>query len=246
MPIIRAAFWVMLLIPGAFPETAAADEGDAIMTAVLEKCPGAAKFILRGHPDLASLEKSESQAKEVAQASSPSLAYPALRDELLEMSRKDQAARFGDMSAPEAWNRLAAVDAANLARLKQIVLEKGFPDPTMVGRDGFNAAWLLVQHADPDPAFQQDMLGLLMEKHLIEGEQLALLTDRVLRAQGKPQRYGSQFTEEDGRQVPQPIEEPVEQLDKRRATMGMMPFADYQCAMDVTYLARKNVVQKKP
>lgn len=153
------------------------------------------------------------------------------------MVRHDQAARLGDLKDPVVWQEIAVVDARNLTRFKQIVAAYGFPDATQVGSDGFGAAWLLVQHADRDPAFQQEMLELMIERNLIEGEQLAMLTDRVLRAQGKPQRYGSQFTEEAGRQVPQPIEEPVERLDERRAAMGMMPFADYRCAMGVMYPA---------
>ena len=79
------------------------------------------------------------------------------------------------------------------------------------------------------------MLEQMVEKRLLGGEQLALLTDRVLRAQGKPQRYGSQFSEENGRRVPQPIEEPLDKLDERRASMGMMPFDDYRCSMEVMY-----------
>ncbi|MEO8367457.1 MAG: DUF6624 domain-containing protein [Pseudoxanthomonas sp.] len=160
-----------------------------------------------------------------------------LRQELLEMERKDQSARSGDLARPQIWASIAGIDAANLARLKQIIAEHGFPDSASVGGDGFSAAWLLVQHADRDPAFQQKMLELMTAKKLLQGEQLALLTDRVLRAQGKPQRYGSQFTEEAGHQVPQPIEAPLDELDQRRASMGMMPFADYRCSIEVLYPA---------
>jgi hypothetical protein len=54
-----------------------------------------------------------------------------------------------------AAEHLQAVDAANTARMKRIVAERGWPGRSLVGDDGAQAAWLLVQHADHDPAFQR-------------------------------------------------------------------------------------------
>jgi len=80
----------------------------------------------------------------------------ALRAELLRRMDKDQAARHArDMAAVEA------ADADNLPWLKQLVAEHGWPGASMVGTDGAHAAWLLTQHADRDPAFQRECLGLL-------------------------------------------------------------------------------------
>ena len=230
-----------LLIAGPATSTKATEQDDAAMEAIISKCPGAAKAILEGHPDVASFKAAKRAEGTAQQATMPAPQYPELRESLLEMGRKDQAIRspHPDFQDPKVVEKFLAADASNLARLKKIVAEHGFPTPSMVGQDGFNAAWLLVQHADPDPAFQQAMLEQMVEKRLLSGEHLALLTDRVLRAQGKPQRYGSQFTPEDGRQVPQPIEEPLDKLDERRASMGMMPFDDYRCSIEVMYPVQK-------
>lgn len=233
-----AALLAALLLNCAMQDASASDQGRTAEEAALAKCPGAAKHILQGYPDLASLDVAKQAKSKAKQVELPPPTHPALRESLLEMEREDQAVRFADLQNPQAVEKLFAVDAGNLVRIKKLVATRGFPTVEMVGQDGFNAAWLLVQHADRDPAFQQQVLDVLIEERLIAGEQLALLTDRVVVAQGKPQRYGSQFTEKDGHRIPRPIEEPIEKLDDRRKAMGMMPFADYRCAMDVMYPVR--------
>lgn len=236
MHFVTGAAFILLLVGSTASGTANADDGDEVMTRVLAACPGAGKFLLEGHLDLASLEAAK-RDEGVARKAESSPTHPGLRTELLRMSEKDQTARLGDLNDPQTAKRMLAVDARNLPRIVKIIAEHGFPTTEMVGRDGFNAAWLLVQHADADPAFQQRVLESLVATHQVGGEQLALLTDRVLRAQGKPQRYGSQFTagDEGGQWIPQPIEEPVSEVDKRRALLGMMPLADYGCTINAMY-----------
>jgi len=70
-----------------------------------------------------------------------------LRAELLRRAERDQAARNDDdMDAMEA------VDAENLAWLKDLIARAGWPGRSAVGDDGAGAAWLLVQHAGRDPS----------------------------------------------------------------------------------------------
>ena len=117
------------------------------------------------------------------------------------------------------------VDADNLAWLKPIVMERGWPTRSLVGEEAAFAAWLLVQHADRDPAFQRHCLTL-MEAAAAEGEarsqDLAYLTDRVLLAEGQQQEYGTQIR--DG--VPRDLRAP-ESVDERRAAVGLEPLVEY-------------------
>ena len=100
-----------------------------------------------------------------------------LREELLAMMKDDQDARLKFMewmnkqgssntaalknsSAPE-MKALEAIDQKTTARMKEIVDKRGWPGKSLVGTDGAHAAWLLVQHADKDRAFQQKCLGLM-------------------------------------------------------------------------------------
>jgi hypothetical protein len=93
--------------------------------------------------------------------------------------------------------------------MKGIIAAKGWPGKKLVGGDGANAAWTLVQHADAHPAFQQECLALL-EKAVAAGDadpaDHAYLYDRVAVNQKRPQRYGTQLGD-DGE--PQPIEDPA-------------------------------------
>lgn len=59
--------------------------------------------------------------------------------------------------------RFLAVVAVGLLveRLKQIIAAQGWPTVTTAGRDGAEAAWLIAQHSDADPAFQARALELL-------------------------------------------------------------------------------------
>ena len=118
------------------------------------------------------------------------------------------------------------VDLANTRRMHQIIARHGWPGKTIVGPNGEQAAWLLIQHADHDPAFQKDCLALL-EKTAQEDNSanslLAYLTDRVRINAGLPQIYGTQFR---GNFQPFTIEN-EEQVDERRKKAGLIPLSEY-------------------
>src|SRR5215469_7157476 len=151
---------------------------------------------------------------------------PELRAELLRRAEQDQAAR----GEPQAdWELVASVDADNVAWLRDVVAEVGWPGRSMVGEDGAHAAWLLAQHADRDPAFQRRCLDLITEAtksgeaSLIE---LAYLTDRVLLAEGQPQEYGTQMEGREEGWTPRRLRDP-ENVDKRRAAVSLGPLSEY-------------------
>ncbi|MCD9085782.1 DUF6624 domain-containing protein [Stenotrophomonas sp. SY1] len=201
---------------------ASAQDEDPKLAAALLQCPGAAVFVQ------AERARGQEQAQKLV-GIVPS--QPQLREQLLEMMRIDQEARDGDWSPPMI-EKMLAVDAANLPKIRKIVADHGsLPSARQVGGDGVSAAWLLVQHADRDPAFQQQVLDRIMplvESGEVSSREIALLTDRVLVNAGAPQRYGSQLAAINGKWEPKPMEAP-EQVDQRRASLGQMPLADYLC-----------------
>lgn len=158
-----------------------------------------------------------------------------LREELEGMVAEDQSVRralashggraYGDASLAD---RAAAVDAAHLPRLKQIIADT-WPGIRTVGEQGSHDAWLLVQHMDADVAFQEHALEL-MKAAAGAGDasetDLAYLTDRVLLHEHKRQRYGTQFETVDGVAVPQPMENPGN-VDARRRDVGLGSMAEY-------------------
>jgi Family of unknown function (DUF6624) len=163
-----------------------------------------------------------------------------LAAELVARMDWDQQARTRQ---PPDWDKVAAVDADNTAWLAGVLDRRGWPLRSHVGEQAASAAWLLAQHADAKPEFQRHCLDLLTDA-VAAGEadpgHLAYLTDRVLCAEGKPQRYGTQFwtgpddTGGTGRLRARPIED-REQLDRRRAAAGLGPFADYERHMIDSY-----------
>lgn len=164
----------------------------------------------------------------------------ALRAELLRMAEEDQAARSevvdrGSMKL-DAVRRVETLDRRNTARMREIVSERGWPDQRLVGTDGADAAWLLVQHAD-DLEFQRRCLDL-MEKAAATGldrwANFAYLTDRIRISEGNPQLYGTQFREQAGKLVPLPIED-EDHVDDRRHEMGLPLLAEYLLHAETMY-----------
>ncbi len=80
----------------------------------------------------------------------------------------------------------------------------------------------LVQHADKDGKFQKRCLELMKSagKGEVAPVDIAYLTDRVLIAEGKPQRYGTQSVIENGKAMAKNVEDRAN-LDKRRGSWGL-------------------------
>ncbi|WP_115554411.1 DUF6624 domain-containing protein [Xanthomonas arboricola] len=166
---------------------------------------------------------------------------PQLRQQLLARVEKDQQAQNAAIAAggkPADWASIVPVTRENTEWLKQVVATQGWPGRRLVGEDGANAAWTLIQHSDADPAFQAQVLALMeaaLARQDVASDDVALLTDRVLRAQGKPQRYGTQFqTDADGRMSLQPTEDEAG-LDARRQHMGLPPMEQYRKMLHDVY-----------
>lgn len=163
----------------------------------------------------------------------PLVKEPALRRELLKRVEQDQAIR-DELTSKGIENpdkaiieRMRAIDASNTQRMRTIVRHYGWPNPQLVGRDGTDAAFLLIQHANL--AFQKKMLPLVEKAYKrgeLLGENYALLLDRVLVGEGKPQVYGTQMKLKGKEFVPDPIQD-MSNVDKRRAEVGLPPLSEY-------------------
>ncbi len=56
------------------------------------------------------------------------------------------------------WKRCTFVMSA---RLRKLLAVHGWPDEAIAGKEGAEAAWLIVQHAIGEPEFQREMPRLL-------------------------------------------------------------------------------------
>lgn len=164
-----------------------------------------------------------------------------LRSEIDKRFKADQSARnalVDSQTDKSAMAKVTIIDQSNLVWLKQRIDKQGFPSVAEVGHKGVFEAFILAQHADRDPALQTKVLKQmkpLVDNNEVSKKEVAFLTDRVLVAGGKPQRYGSQFGKDvSGKRVLKPVED-VANLDKRRASMGLEPENDYRCRMDFVF-----------
>ncbi len=171
----------------------------------------------------------------------------ALSRALLERVRLDQGIRdtlvqrlqAGQTVDPSFAARMAGIDSANTTWLKAVVARRGWPGRSLVGTEASNAAFLIVQHAVHDSAFQAQALSL-MERGVptgeVRGADVAMLADRVAVHRGEPQRYGTQAKLLNGRLVIDPIADSAH-VDERRAALGMPPLAEYLRLLDSMYTA---------
>ena len=165
----------------------------------------------------------------------------AIRKELLERREREQAPRrqFHDFfmsgksqeeirSSPLVAE-MHRVDAENVAYLKTLVQEHGWPDAERFGPEAASAAFLIVQHSD-DTELMSMALPFIeadVKAKRLNGDAYALLYDRLNLRLNRPQRYGSQVSyNEQGDPIADNLEDP-EHVDERRLELGMIPLATY-------------------
>jgi uncharacterized membrane protein YphA (DoxX/SURF4 family) len=122
----------------------------------------------------------------------------------------------------ELWTSQHAVDQSNLAFIENVIAKHGYPGKSLVGEGANKAAWFVIQHSDKIA----DYIDLLKESGS-KGEfpftLAAMMEDRHLMQQGKPQLYGTQAMsfEKNGETVRfiWPIEN-AEQVNELRIRVG--------------------------
>jgi hypothetical protein len=168
----------------------------------------------------------------------------ALQIELIEMYIKDQAARGNVMNDMITKYKLAelelpgdreaiGIDKMNRDRLKEIIAGFGFPTRQLVGKDAMEGIFLMIQHSDLDPQWQKAQLPNIekaVKQGDMDGQSYAYLYDRIKINGGEKQLYGTQFKFVDAatKRVEMSDTEDIENLDRRRMEMGMMPMKMYE------------------
>lgn len=182
----------------------------------------------------------------------PSL--PRLRAELMAMAAEDLRVRreleqAGKLEEGYNW-AMEIVHRANAARLKQLIAERGWPGKSLVGEDGAEAAWLILQHAISEPELQRSCVCVLqaaVEAGNVPPWQLAYLEDRIAYFEGRPQKYGTQFDHDgEGYLAPWTLLDPA-RVNDRRASVGLGPLEEHlvprekQQPLDLALLQKRKV-----
>jgi hypothetical protein len=120
-------------------------------------------------------------------------------------------------------------DSINFIKVEAILEKYGWLGAEVIGHEGNSTLFLVIQHSPL--ASQQKYLPMMRDavsKGNAEARSLALLEDRVALRLGKRQLYGSQISWDmkTNEYYVLPLEDP-DNVDKRRATMGLETLSDY-------------------
>jgi hypothetical protein len=129
-----------------------------------------------------------------------------------------------------------STDKINRDRLKEIIEEFGFPTKQLVGKDAMQGIFLMIQHSDGDTEWQKQQLPNIeraVKQGEMDGQSYAYLYDRIKINGGEKQLYGTQFQSVDpiNKKVELADTEDIENLDRRRMEVGMMPMQMYEQLM---------------
>ena len=120
----------------------------------------------------------------------------------------------------DLWKMQVIIDSANMVFVEKIFNTKGYPGKSMVGEPTNTAAWYVLQH-NPDKIFQYlPLIKKAGKENELPMKLVAMMEDRYLMHEGKPQIYGTQGrTENNGENFIWPIENP-ESVNERRKKAG--------------------------
>ena len=127
------------------------------------------------------------------------------------------------------WKMISEKDSINLIKVKTILDTRGWLGEDVVGEQGNTTLFLVIQHSDiKTQEHYLPMMRQAVKNGKAKGSSLALLEDRVALRQGRMQIYGSQINRDIKTQsfYVSPLEDP-DNVDKRRAEVGLQPLAEY-------------------
>lgn len=127
------------------------------------------------------------------------------------------------------WRIINKKDSINQIYVTKLLDKKGWLGPEKIGYDGVNTIFLVIQHAPLQT--QQKYISMMRQatkENKLDPASLALLEDRVALGEGKLQVYGSQlrYDEKNKTYYLEPCADP-DNLDKRRAEVGLGPISEY-------------------
>lgn len=172
-----------------------------------------------------------------------------LQKELLAIYTDDQGIRHEFMRIYKANGSVATKkvdsigkvmnykDSINLIKVMKILDEKGWVGADLVGGQANQTLFLVIQHADLK--YQQKYLPMMREaakKGNAKPANLAYLEDRVALREGGKQIYGSQVVTHPvtKKHFIAPLEDP-DNVDKRRAEVGLGTLADYAIKSNIVW-----------
>jgi hypothetical protein len=143
--------------------------------------------------------------------------------------RAELVSLAGDPEAPELVVSYVELSRRVADRVSEILHDQGWPGYSVVGADGAMAFAALVAHADDYPELRRDAIEAMriaVEAEDADSRHFAHIVDRTRAVSGQPQVYGTVLVPENGTaRIVVPIET-EDQVDSRRAAIGLPPLRD--------------------
>lgn len=144
--------------------------------------------------------------------------------ELTNRYKTDQEVR----SNPSLASKMRETDVANTIYLKGIVSKFGWIDTERFGAQASLTAFLIVQHSG-DASLMTATLPLIekdVKEKRIDGQNYALLFDRLMLYMGKKQKYGTQVFKKENNMIVLPCEN-KDKVDEFRNELGLSSLSQY-------------------
>jgi hypothetical protein len=135
------------------------------------------------------------------------------------------------------FKAMGVQDDTDLTKVEVILDKRGWLGPDVVGGEGNEALFLVIQHADlPVQEKYLPMMRAAVEANNAQPSSLSLLEDRVALGEGRPQTYGSQigFNKATAKNYILPLADP-DHVDARRSAVGLEPLAEYVKYWNITW-----------
>lgn len=134
------------------------------------------------------------------------------------------------------WKVIGEKDDVHQTKVKEVLDHYGWLGIDDIGEKANTTLWLIIQHADSlTQVTYLPMMRQAVQQGKAKSDQLALLEDRVLTGQGKPQIYGSQVKAlKTGKYEFFPIGD-ERNVNKRRAAVGLEPLEVYARNFGIDY-----------
>lgn len=154
--------------------------------------------------------------------------FKEIAEKIIELQHKDLELRNQLIQNGQLGNgynkEMEKLHHSNADVLNGIINAIGYPTIDKVGKEGSEAAWLVIQHSIGRPEFMKKCAKLLenaVHENRASPVNLAYLMDRIAVFQEKPQKFGTQFDwDEHGEMSPQNFDD-IHKVNERRKSIGL-------------------------
>jgi hypothetical protein len=186
----------------------------------------------------------------------PLIFDPVLATELARRAEVDQTAawipegKYKSYSLEDWQQYKDSVFMTNQAFLLTVLEQHGFPGIDLVGEKGAHDFWLMTQHCDFDPDFQEEVrveMKVEMKRDNASKSNYAYLVDRVRKNRGQKILYGTQvrYNKATGQAMSQPLEDSLN-VNQRRAEVGLETLEAYLNGMTLSHfeMNKENMLKR--